>query len=321
MIIVTGAAGFIGSAVVARLNEEHIQDIILVDDFTRAEKKVNFLDKIYRELVPRHQFFQWIKGKEKDIQMIIHMGARTDTSERDETLFEILNVKYSQEVWNICTRHQIPLIYASSAATYGAGEKGFDDNHQVVENLKPLNAYGWSKQHFDRWVLGQEERPYFWAGLKFFNVYGPNEYHKDRMASVVFHAYNQITEKGRLKLFRSHRDDFRDGEQKRDFVYIKDITNMIYFLMTTRKHPGLYNAGTGYARTFWDLGTSVFRSLKLEPQIDFIDTPADIRDKYQYFTEAKMGKLQNIGYRHTLYSLEDGISEYVLEYLTRGKIY
>jgi ADP-L-glycero-D-manno-heptose 6-epimerase len=214
----------------------------------------------------------------------------------------------------------IPLVYASSAATYGLGENGYSDDHEIIEKLKPLNPYGESKNEFDKWAVGQERKPYFWAGLKFFNVYGPNEYHKGRMASVIFHAFNQIEESGGVKLFRSHNPEYLDGEQLRDFIYVKDVVDVCLFLMLNRDHSGLYNLGTGKARTFLDLAKATFRALGKEPSIEFIDTPADIRDKYQYFTEADMGKLRSIGYDRPFTSLEDGVKDYVQNYL-RSKAY
>jgi ADP-L-glycero-D-manno-heptose 6-epimerase len=215
----------------------------------------------------------------------------------------------------------LPLVYASSAATYGLGEFGYKDNHEVVEKLKPLNPYGDSKNDFDKWALKQEKKPYFWAGLKFFNVYGPNEFHKGRMASVIFHAYNQIMEKGKVKLFRSHNPEYKDGEQLRDFVYVKDVVEVCHFLLHHRKDPGIYNLGSGKARTFLDLVKNTFKGVIKEPDIEFIDTPIDIRDKYQYFTEANMNKLKSIGYSIPFHSLEEGVKDYVQNYLNSKRYY
>src|SRR5690606_6864446 len=230
------------------------------------------------------------------------LGARTDTTEFDRELLKRLNTEYSKMIWEKCVRYQIPLVYASSAATYGGGELGYEDRTDIIPSLMPLNPYGESKNEFDKWVLGQSESPFFWAGLKFFNVYGPNEYHKGRMASVIFHSFNQIESSGRMKLFRSHRPDYKDGEQMRDFVYVMDVTSVCLFLMRHRKDSGIYNLGSGKARTFLDLTRAVFAAMNVKEDIEFVDTPADIRDKYQYFTEATMQKLKNIGYREEFHS-------------------
>ncbi|MBI4647664.1 MAG: ADP-glyceromanno-heptose 6-epimerase [Bacteroidia bacterium] len=311
MIIVTGAAGFIGSNLVARLNTENYKDIILVDDFTRPEKQNNLDNKIFTGKIDRELFFEWLEKNEKFVQFIFHIGARTDTTEFNKAVFDKLNLNYSRKIWNACAEYQIPLIYASSAATYGAGENGYDDEHSLITKLKPLNPYGESKNDFDKWALAQTQKPYYWAGLKFFNVYGPNERHKGRMASVIFHAYNQIKATGKLRLFRSHRPDFKDGEQRRDFIYVGDVIDVMYYLMHHRKNSGIYNVGTGKARTFLDLAHGVFKAMKISPEIEFIDTPEDIRDKYQYFTEAKIDKLRSIGYSKDFTELEQGISEYI----------
>lgn len=321
MIVVTGAAGFIASCLVSRLNEDQFFDLVLVDDFSRAERRRNYEGKRYRELVDRRAFPEWLRRNEDQVQFVFHLGARTDTTLFDTAVFDELNFHYSREIWKICTEIQLPLVYASSAATYGAGEHGYSDDHSVVPLLRPLNPYGESKQAFDRWVLEQKEAPFFWAGLKFFNVYGPNEYHKGRMASVVFHAHRQIRETGSLKLFRSHRPEFADGGQMRDFVYVKDVAEVCMFLMHHRKHPGLYNLGSGKARTFLDLAHSTFRALGRTPDVQFIDTPADIRDTYQYFTEADMRKLRSAGYDRPFTSLEDGIADYAGNYLEYGRIW
>ncbi|MEM6764733.1 MAG: ADP-glyceromanno-heptose 6-epimerase [Bacteroidota bacterium] len=315
MIILTGAAGFIGSCMAAKLNQEGFTDLILVDDFSRESQQANYQHKQYTELVPRQKLFSWMKGKESLIQIIIHLGARTDTSEQDESIFQQLNISYSQQIWEVCCNHGIPLIYASSAATYGDGSLGFEDMLADPSILKPLNPYGRSKNDFDIWALNQPRKPYFWVGLKFFNVYGPNEYHKSRMASVIFHAYHQIQKTGQLKLFRSHREDYADGEQKRDFIYVKDLTEVIHFFMHHRKDAGIYNLGTGQARTFNDLGKNVFLALDRLPAITFIDTPVDIRDSYQYYTQANMEKLRKIGYEKAFTELEEGIADYVRNYL------
>jgi ADP-L-glycero-D-manno-heptose 6-epimerase len=268
--------------------------------------------------VERNDFLAWLDANEQRVQFIFHLGARTDTTEFDHRIFDELNVRYSQAVWERCVRYGLPLVYASSAATYGAGELGYSDEDDALPaRLKPLNPYGESKNTFDIWALGQERKPYFWAGLKFFNVYGPNEYHKGRMASVVFHAYGQITASGGMKLFRSHRPDYRDGEQLRDFVYVKDVCNVCLFLMEHRKNSGLYNLGSGKARTFLDLARATFAAMDRPEQIAFIDTPLDIRDKYQYFTEARMEKLRRAGYDRPFHTLEEGVSDYVRNHLMR----
>ena len=321
-IIVTGAAGFIGSCMVQYLNEQGFTNLILVDDFGIESKRVNWESKQYEAIVERQSLFEWLERNEPIIDVFIHLGARTDTTEFNYAIHEALNVVYSQNVWNYCTEKNIPLIYASSAATYGSGELGYDDNHEIVEDLKPLNPYGISKNEFDKWALKQTETPPFWAGLKFFNIYGPNEYHKGRMASVIWHSFNQIKKDGLVKLFRSHRPDFKDGEQLRDFVYVKDLVKVIYWMMQNEQIPsGLYNLGTGSARSFYDLASSTFRGLDLEPNISFVDMPIDIRDKYQYFTEANMQKLKAAGYTDAFYTLEEGVDDYVRNYLAEGKIW
>lgn len=321
MIVVTGAAGFIASVVAKRLNEAGMNDLVLVDDFSRPEKEGNYQGIAYVELVSRKGFFGWFDEHFNEIDFVVHLGARTDTTEFDVRIFDDLNLGYSKEVWKRCSLHKIPLIYASSAATYGSGELGYNDNHEVVGQLQPLNPYGRSKNDFDIWALKQEDQPPFWAGLKFFNVYGPNEYHKGRMASVILHAFRQIQENGKVRLFRSHRPDFKDGEQLRDFVYVKDVSEVILFLMKQTASSGLYNLGTGKARTFLDLTRSTFAALDKDPVIDFMDTPEDIRDKYQYFTEANMEKLRKAGYDIPFTSLEEGIGDYVRNYLVGGNYY
>ena len=315
MIVVTGAAGFIGSCLIGELLRDGWADIVAVDDFSRADKAPNLEGKKLTAKVDRKEFLHWLDRNEKLVQFIFQLGARTDTTEFDRRIFDELNVKYSQDVWERCVKYGIPLVYASSGATYGEGELGYSDDHDLPFKLKPLNPYGESKNDFDKWALSQERKPYFWAGLKFFNVYGPNEYHKGRMASVVFHAFNQIQANGGMKLFRSHRPDFKDGEQLRDFVYVKDVCSVCIFLMQHRKGSGIYNLGSGTARTFLDLARSTFNALGKPEKIEFIDTPIDIRDKYQYFTEAKMEKLRSIGYDKPFTSLEDGVEDYVKNYL------
>lgn len=319
MIIITGAAGFIGSCLVGKLNEEGFKDLILVDDFSNAEKMKNLEGKIYSQKIHRDDFIDWLKANQRLVQFVFHIGARTDTTEFNKEIFDKLNLNYSKDVWNVCVEYGLPLVYASSAATYGLGEFGYDDNEALIEKLKPLNPYGDSKNDFDKWALAQSKKPYFWVGLKFFNVYGPNEYHKARMASVIFHAFNQIQEKGSVKLFRSHNPDYKDGEQLRDFVYVKDLVNVCYFLLHHRKNSGIYNLGSGKARTFVDLAKSTFAALNKTPEINFVDTPLDIRDKYQYFTEANMTKLKSIGYSKPFHSLEEGIDDYVKNYLVGQK--
>ncbi|MGD1845697.1 MAG: ADP-glyceromanno-heptose 6-epimerase [Salibacteraceae bacterium] len=321
MIVVTGAAGFIGSCMVGKLNREGYNDLVVVDDFSRADKAPNLAGKTFTHMVERAQFVDWLDANEERVQFIIHLGARTDTTESDEAIFDALNLNYSKAIWQRCVRYGLPLIYASSAATYGLGEHGYDDNHEVVSKLTPLNAYGRSKNDFDTWALSQEEQPYFWAGFKFFNVYGPNEYHKGRMASVIFHASRQIRATHAMKLFASHRDDYKDGEQQRDFVYIKDVVEVLLHFMESRKQSGLYNLGTGEARTFYDLADNTFKALGQDTDISFIPTPEDIRDKYQYFTEANMQKLREAGYDKPFHSLEAGIEDYVKNYLISETYY
>ncbi len=320
-IIVTGAAGFIGSCMAAYLNEQGFSDLILVDDFSRRDKFPNLAGKKFSIKIERDQLFDWLAEDQQKIDFVFHIGARTDTTEFNYAVHQQLNVEYSQHVWTYCTEMNIPLVYASSAATYGSGDQGYEDNHRVVEKLHPLNPYGISKNEFDKWALTQTHTPPNWFGLKFFNVYGPNEYHKGRMASVIFHAFNQIIKNGFVQLFKSHRPEYRDGEQLRDFIYVMDVIKVCYWLMQSLPASGIYNLGTGRARSFDDLVKSTFAGLNREAIIKYIDMPADIRDKYQYFTEARMQKLRNTGYKDLFISLEDGVKDYVRNYLSKSEYY
>lgn len=321
MIVVTGAAGFIGSCLVSRLNKAGYTDIVVVDDFSKKEKSQNLEGKFILAKVGRKDFIKWLSDFGKEVEFIFHIGARTDTTEFNKEIFDELNVNFSKDVWNACVKFNIPLVYASSAATYGLGEYGYKDDHDIIPRLKPLNPYGDSKNDFDIWVLQQNVQPPFWAGLKFFNVYGPNEYHKGRMASVILHAYRQIKETGGMKLFRSHNPDYTDGGQLRDFVYVKDVIDVCLFLMEDRPISGIYNLGSGKARTFLDLAKNTFLNMGKEENISFIDTPEDIRDKYQYFTEADMSKLKKAGFKQEFHSLEEGVQDYVRNYLIGENYY
>ncbi len=317
MIVVTGAVGFIGSELIHRLNQENFNTIIAVDTFDEAIKNTNLDGLRIQERIEMSEFLPWLDENNELVEFIFHIGAITDTSEFDVQKLNQFNTQYTKEIWHRCIKYQIPLVYASSAATYGLGEAGYDDDERIIPTLKPLNPYGQSKQDFDVWALQQKEQPFFWAGLKFFNVYGPREYHKGRMASVIWHAFQQIQKTGKMKLFRSHNPDFNDGEQMRDFVYVKDVVDVCYFLMNNRKNSGIYNLGSGKARTFIDLTRAVFKALDKPESIEFMDTPADIRDKYQYFTEAKMDKLKKLGYAKPFHSLEEGTTDYVKNYLMK----
>ncbi len=321
MIVVTGAAGFIGSYLVGKLNLAGYRDLILVDKIDDPLKEHNLAHKIYRKFIDRDKFFKWLINHSNEVDFIFHLGARTDTIGQEPHLYQQLNLIYSQRLWNICSEIQAPFVYASSAATYGNGEEGFSDSHKNISNLRPLNLYAWSKHDFDIWALKQFRTPPFWAGLKFFNVYGPNEYHKGRMASVVLHAYQTIKETGKMKLFRSHHSDYRDGEQSRDFIFVEDIADVMIFFMENQKSRGIFNVGTGKARSYIDLTTSVFNSLRLAPKISFIDTPIDLRGRYQYFTEADIQKLRYVGYTKPFTELEDGVDKYVGKYLKVAACY
>jgi ADP-L-glycero-D-manno-heptose 6-epimerase len=316
MLVVTGAAGFIGSCLVGKLNALGHKDLILVDDFSKTNKSDNFRSKKFLKTIERSEFIEWLSKNPNDVKCIFHIGARTDTTEFNVAIFNELNLNYTKALWEICSKNNIPLIYASSAATYGLGEFGYDDDESKINSLKPLNPYGESKNDFDKWAITQKQTPPHWYGLKFFNVYGPNEYHKARMASVIFHSFNQITSTGKVKLFRSHNPNYKDGGQLRDFVYVKDVVDVIVFLFEKQPKSGIYNLGSGKARSFSDLANATFKALGKTPNIEFIDTPIDIRDKYQYFTEANMTKLKAAGYSKPFTSLEAGVEDYVKNYLS-----
>ena len=318
-ILLTGAAGFIGSYLLGFLNRQGFENIVIADQFGEADKEPNYADKRYSSKVERSELINWLKDQSFDL--VYHLGARTDTTEFNYVIHQELNLEYSKRIWEYCTVHRVPLVYASSAATYGAGEHGYHDDHLLVEKLKPLNPYGISKNEFDKWALGQLISPPSWVGLKFFNVYGPNEYHKERMASVIYHSFNQISATGTVRLFRSHKPEFRNGEQLRDFIHVDDVARVCLWFMDHHARSGLYNLGTGEARTFNDLVNAVFRALGKEPEIHYIDIPEDIRETYQYFTEAQMTKLRSAGYNEPFQQLEEGITAYVKGYLAVHKYY
>ncbi len=317
MIVITGGAGFIGSAMIWELNRSGRDDIIVVDDLGLAAtgKWKNLTGLSFTDFIHKDTFLNLvIENRLSEIQAIIHMGAISATTETDANLLMENNFRYSKELAIHCASNNIRFIYASSAATYGDGNKGYDDDEKNLDQLRPLNMYGYSKHLFDLWAKKQgilEQA----AGLKFFNVYGPNEYHKEDMTSVVFKAFNQIMEKGTVKLFMSHRDDYRHGEQMRDFIYIKDCTAFMLWLLENRSAHGLFNVGTGQARSFNDLVNTTFSALGLAPDINYIPMPETLRDKYQYFTQAETGRLMSSGYTRPMTSLEDGIKEYVLGFL------
>jgi ADP-L-glycero-D-manno-heptose 6-epimerase len=321
MIVVTGAEGFIGSCLVRKLNESGYNDIVLVDDFSDGVRSHNLQHCQYTHKLSRTEFPTWLAAYANQVQCLFHIGARTDTTEKDESIFKELNLDYTTTLWNICVNSGIPFIYASSAATYGNGEYGYNDDETALDRLQPMNPYGRSKNDFDKWAVTQERKPFFWAGLKFFNVYGPNEYHKGRMASVIFHAFHQIKDSGRVKLFKSHRPDYNDGEQQRDFIYVKDLANVCIWLMENKPQSGIYNLGTGKARSWNELVTSIFDAMDLPVQIDYINIPEDIRNTYQYYTQANMDKLRSVGYNKPFTSIEDAVKEYVQQYLLAQQYY
>jgi ADP-L-glycero-D-manno-heptose 6-epimerase len=326
-IVVTGAAGFIGSCLVEFLNQQGYFSLILVDDFSRKDKTANWENKKYSQKIERSVFFEWLEKEKPVIGFVYHLGARTDTTEFDYSVHEELNVNYSKKIWIYCSQNNIPLVYASSAATYGNGDLGYSDDENIIPKLNPLNPYGVSKNEFDKWALKQESAPPAFAGLKFFNVYGPNEFHKGRMASVIFHAFHQISENGYVKLFKSHKPEFRDGEQLRDFIYVKDVLKICFWFQECWQKnratfiSGIYNVGTGQARSFIDLVSATFDGMYLPVNIQFIDMPIDIQNTYQYYTQAEMQKIGNAGYSSDFYSLEEGISEYVTRFLLRNQYY
>lgn len=322
MIVITGGAGMIGSIIAWHLNTQlSTNDLVIVDRLTHENQWQNLVKRQYAQYLDKDQLLAWLETRD-DISAIIHMGAISATTERDFNKLVADNIHYSQHLWTYCAKQNIPLFYASSAATYGDGELGYDD--ASIENLRPLNGYGYSKHFFDQWALQQVSKhlpsPPAWAGFKFFNVYGPNEYHKERMASVAFHSFNQFKAQGTVKLFKSHRPDYQDGMQLRDFVYVKDAASVVaYFLesaLNGKACPnGIYNIGTGEARSFKDLATNVMTSMGREPNITYIDMPEDLQGRYQYFTQATMQKIRDAGYTKPFYSLEAGVKDYVQNYL------
>ena len=336
MIIVTGGAGFIGSAMVARLNGLGIRDSVIVDNLGTTAKWRNLCGLQYAEYINKNELFSVFNKQPKfarSITAVIHMGACSSTTETDVDYLMRNNVDYSKSLWKFCLEQNIPFLYASSAATYGNGELGYGDDPGQMNRLRPINPYGYSKQVFDQWVLSRETAPPFWAGFKFFNVYGPNEYHKESMMSLVCKAVPQIQSEGKLKLFKSYKEGIGHGEQKRDFIYVKDVVDvLVHFLDHSGYHPkkpksamiksGIYNLGTGKARSFADLGRACFKSMNLTENFEWIDMPMSIRHQYQYFTEADLTRLRRDGcYDRPFMSLEDGVHDYVQNYLLKEDQY
>lgn len=316
MIIVTGGAGFIGSCVVRTLNDNGIKDIIIVDNIAETDKWMNMRNKQYIKYVHKSKFLEELPTYE-NVEAIIHMGAQSATTERNFDYLWENNFEYTKALWNYCADKQIAFIYASSAATYGDGELGFDDRMDI-DQLRPLNGYGYSKQLFDQWVKHQATKfPKQHVGLKFFNVYGPNEYFKASMASMIFHGFRQIKEAGRVKLFKSCNPNYADGGQLRDFVYVKDICSVIWWLLNNQKVSGLFNVGTSRAQSFAELAEATFHALGLEPNIEYIEMPEKLRNKYQYYTKAEMSKLREAGYDKPFMDLEAGARDYVQNHLDK----
>lgn len=315
-IIVTGGAGFIGSCMVRKLNDMGIEDIYIIDNVNTSEKWMNLRNKKYIRYYHKDEFLQELDTLE-DVTCVIHLGACSATTEQDFDYLYKNNYLYTIALWEYCAKKQISFLYASSAATYGDGELGFDDKMDI-KDLMPLNRYGYSKQIFDLWAEKQIERPAQAVGMKFFNVYGPNEYAKGKMASVIYHGYKQVKENNCIRLFKSHKEGYEDGGQLRDFVYVKDICDIMAFFMENPQISGLFNLGTGNAESFRTLGESVFIALGLEPNIEYIDMPVELREKYQYFTEADMSKLRSVGYDKPFYDLRSGAIDYVQNYLDQN---
>ena len=321
MWIVTGATGFIGSALVWELNARRAKDLLLVSDHVPPSERPGVLrGREYTEFILADRLFDWLgdPSQAHQVEGVFHIGACSSTTEMDEAYLQRNNVEYTQRLWEFCARKKKPFIYASSAATYGDGRQGFDDATDFSA-LKPLNPYGWSKLKFDQWAARQSETPPRWYGLRYFNVYGPNEYHKGDQASVVHKAFRQIRESGKLKLFRSHDPRYRDGEQLRDFVYVKDVTRwMVEILEKPAMASGVYNMGTGQARTWLDLARATFAAMGKPMEIEWIDIPPNIRNQYQYFTEAKMDRLLGQGLSRPEWPLERGVEDYVKNYLEKA---
>lgn len=314
MIIVTGTEGFIASVLVEKLITRGYKDIVCVDlDEVKPGRYLNLNTNL--KYLGHTELFSFIKQNHTFVEFIFHMGACADTTLPDSSVFDRLNLNYTKELWLSSVEYGIPFLYASSAATYGDGSLGYNDNHQFISQLKPLNLYGQSKQDFDLWALNQTTSPHFWAGLKFFNVYGRNEYHKNSMASVVMHSYKQIKKEGEARLFRSHRSDVQDGDQSRDFIYVDDVCDVMLFFMEKMPGSGIFNVGTGINRTFKDLVNATFDAMNIIPLIKYVDTPLKLRDQYQYYTRADVTKLRKIGYDKPFTTLEEGVSDYVKNYL------
>lgn len=326
MYIITGAAGFIGSVLVHHFNQLGVTDLLLVDRMESGDKWLNLRDLKFNEIIHPEELWEHpVWSKPTLIKGVFHLGACSDTTELNMDFLYDNNTLYTNILFDVCTKKRVPLCYASSAATYGDGELGYKDDHKLIPKLKPLNKYGWSKQLSDEWVLKQKKTPPYWFGVKFFNVFGPNEYHKGKMSSVVYHGFKQIQAEGEVKLFKSHREGYVDGGQKRDFVYVKDVCRAMIELMkagkTKKSLSGIYNLGTGEARTFADLALATFAGMNKTANIRYIDMPESLQAQYQYFTQADMTKLKKALPKFKFMGLEAAVGDYVKNHLMQKHPY